>query len=81
MINEIGKSINLTLMQQEAYMMAVLHNAKIQAGSPLDRIHSDAVFHGRVITPTFFSILVTMLQHIQGRHLLQIVKQYFLQNI
>ena len=58
----MGKAMNLTTMQQEAYVMACLETAKIQTGSPLDRIHSDVVFNGKEITPTFFSKLLNMLE-------------------
>ena len=54
---EMGKAMNLTTMQQEAYVMACLETAKIQTGSPLDRIHSDVGFNGKEITPIFYSWL------------------------
>ena len=58
----MGKAMNLTSMQQEAYVMACLETAKIQTGSPLDRIHSDVVFNGKEITPIFFSMLLNMVK-------------------
>ena len=43
-------------------MMAILESAKLQNGSHLDRIHSDVKFHGKEITPTIFSMLLSSLQ-------------------
>ena len=58
----MGKTMNLTSMQQEAYVMATLETAKVQAGTPLDRIHNDVVFNGKEITPIFFSMLLNMVK-------------------
>jgi len=58
----VGKTMGLTSMQQEAYIMATLETAKVQAGTPLDRIHNDVVFNGKEITPIFFSMLLNMVR-------------------
>lgn len=59
---DMGKTMNLTTMQQEAYVMACLETAKVQSGSPLDRIHNDVVFNGKEITPILFSMMLNMVK-------------------
>ena len=59
---EMVKPMNLTTMQQEAYVMATLETAKVQAGTPLDRIYNDVVFNKKKMTPIFFSMLFNMVK-------------------
>ena len=59
---EMVKPMNLTTMQQEAYVMATLETAKVQAGTPLDRLHNDVVFNGKKMTPILFSMLLNMVK-------------------
>jgi hypothetical protein len=59
---EVGKPKNLTTMQQEAYVMATLETAKVQAGTPLDRIYNDVVFNKKKMTPIIFSMLFNMVK-------------------
>ena len=42
--------------------MATLETARVQTGSPLDRIHNDVVFNGKEINPTFFSMLLNLVK-------------------
>ena len=58
----MGKTMDLTSMQQEAYVMATLETAKVQSGTHLDRIHNDVVFNGKEITPIFFSMMLNMVK-------------------
>jgi hypothetical protein len=58
----MGKPMNLTTMQQEAYVMSTLETAKVQAGTPLDRLHNDVVFNGKKMTPILFSMLLNMVK-------------------
>jgi hypothetical protein len=59
---EMGKPMNLTTMQQEAYVMSTLETAKVQAGTTLDRIYNDVAFNGKKMTPIFFSMLFNMVK-------------------
>ena len=61
-VYKMGKTMNLTTMQQEAYVMATLETAKVQAGTPLDRIHNDVVFNGKEIKPIMFFMLFNMVK-------------------
>ena len=71
----MGKPMNLTTMQQEAYVMATLETAKVQAGTPLDRIHNEIVFNKKKMTPTLFSMLLNMVRIKDDKfaHLLRIL--------
>ena len=57
--HQIGKTLKLTTMQQEAYILATLETATFNTVSPLDGIEDD-VFNGKEISPTFFSTLLVM---------------------
>ena len=59
---EMGKPMNLTTMQQEAYIMSTLETAKVQAGTTLDRIHNDVAFNGKKMTPILFSMVLNMVK-------------------
>ena len=63
----MGKPMNLTTMEQEAYDMATL-----------DRIHNDVVFNGEKMTPILFSMLLNMvnIRDEKFAHLLKIEKQF-----
>ena len=58
----MGEKMNLTSMQQEAYVMATLETAKIRAGTLLDRIHNEIVFNKKAMTPILFSMLFNMVK-------------------
>ena len=51
----MGKAMSLFSKQQEAYVMACSEIAKIQTGSPLDRIHRDDVFMFNMIGQALFA--------------------------
>ena len=70
---EIGKPMNLTDMQQEAYVMAMLETAKVQAGTPLDRMYNDMAFNGKIMSPIMFSMLLNMVK-IRDEKFAQILK-------
>ena len=57
--HQIGKSLKLTPMQKEAYILATLETATFNIVSPLDSIEDD-VCNGKEISPTFFSTLLIM---------------------
>ena len=59
--HEIGKNLELNLLQQEAFLLATLETIRLNTGTPLDKIHHDVLFNGQVISPAFFSILLIML--------------------
>eukprot|EP00092_Neocalanus_flemingeri_P006389 GFUD01006878.1.p1 GENE.GFUD01006878.1~~GFUD01006878.1.p1 ORF type:complete len:277 (-),score=69.63 GFUD01006878.1:111-941(-) len=57
-----GMNINMTSMQMDAYIMAILERKKVQSGSPLDRLQHDVVFNGKKISPILFSLLLSKVQ-------------------
>ena len=59
--HEIGKNLELNLLQQEAFLLATLETIRLNTGTSLDKIHHDVLFNGQVISPSFFSILLIML--------------------
>jgi len=56
-----GCKMGMSILQQEAYLMATLETSRLSPGSPLDRLHHDVVFRDKIITPEFFSRLLNML--------------------
>jgi hypothetical protein len=54
--------MNLTPLQHEAYLMAFFESMKKTIISPLNKIHNDVILKGQEISPSFFSMLLAMIQ-------------------
>ena len=54
--------MNLTLLQHEAYLMAFFESMRKPTISPFNKIHNDVVLNGEEIFPSYFSMLLAMIQ-------------------
>ena len=54
--------MNLTPLQHEAYLMAFFESMNKPPVSPMNKIHNDVVMNGKEISPSFFSMLLAMIQ-------------------
>ena len=59
---KMGKKMNLTSMQKEAYVMATLETGKVRDGTLLDKIHSEIVFNKKRMSPLLFIMLHNLLK-------------------